>query len=283
MSNTLMFVCSDAEKCATLAAPLVDAGWEIETIDPGDSNALESIEAESPVATVFDLETGPDQAIHELAKAMLGDPDLPRPLLVFVGGKRRDRREHQGRHPVRGVRSSRRARLGAQAPHLQGLTPRKRRISGSRSCCRMALAVLPRLCDGLRSLRTRETKGPHLMTQSSPEFFAAACNLIPGGVNSPVRAFKSVGIDPRFFDRAKGTHIWDVDGNEYVDFVASWGPMILGHAPEPVLDAVREQLERGHELRRADLRRGRDWPRRSSRPCPASRWCASSRAAPRRP
>ncbi len=86
MSNTLMFVCSDAEKCATLAAPLGDAGWEIKTIDPGDTNALESIEAESPVATVFDLETGPDQAIHELAKAMLGDPDLPRPLLVFVGG-----------------------------------------------------------------------------------------------------------------------------------------------------------------------------------------------------
>ncbi len=83
------------------------------------------------------------------------------------------------------------------------------------------------------------------MTQSSPEFFSAACNLIPGGVNSPVRAYKSVGIEPRFVDRAKGSHIWDIDGREYVDFVASWGPMILGHAYEPVLEVVREQLERG--------------------------------------
>jgi len=83
------------------------------------------------------------------------------------------------------------------------------------------------------------------MTQSSSEFFSAACDLIPGGVNSPVRAYKSVGIEPRFVERAKGSHIWDIDGREYVDFVQSWGPMILGHAYEPVLEVVREQLERG--------------------------------------
>ena len=82
------------------------------------------------------------------------------------------------------------------------------------------------------------------MTRSS-DYFASACELIPGGVNSPVRAYKSVGIDPLFIDRAKGDHVWDVDGREYIDFVASWGPMILGHAPEVVLDAVRAQLERG--------------------------------------
>ncbi len=82
-------------------------------------------------------------------------------------------------------------------------------------------------------------------TTKSPDMFAAACELIPGGVNSPVRAYKSVGIEPRFVDRAKGSHIWDIEGREYVDFVASWGPMILGHAPEAVLDAVRAQLERG--------------------------------------
>ncbi|HSK48128.1 MAG TPA: glutamate-1-semialdehyde 2,1-aminomutase [Coriobacteriia bacterium] len=68
---------------------------------------------------------------------------------------------------------------------------------------------------------------------------------MPGGVNSPVRAYKSVGIEPRFVDRAKGSRIWDVDGREYVDFVQIWGPMILGHGYGPVLDAVREQLERG--------------------------------------
>lgn len=83
------------------------------------------------------------------------------------------------------------------------------------------------------------------MSTNSPDCFSAACELIPGGVNSPVRAYKSVGIEPRFVERAKGSHIWDIDGREYVDFVASWGPMILGHAPERVLDAVRDQLERG--------------------------------------
>ncbi|KAF0208837.1 MAG: glutamate-1-semialdehyde 2 [Actinobacteria bacterium] len=79
----------------------------------------------------------------------------------------------------------------------------------------------------------------------SSRLFAEAKQVIPGGVNSPVRAFKSVGLDPVFYDHAKGARVWDADGNEYIDFVASWGPMILGHAPDAVLDAVRGQLERG--------------------------------------
>ncbi|MDZ4655345.1 MAG: glutamate-1-semialdehyde 2,1-aminomutase [Coriobacteriia bacterium] len=79
----------------------------------------------------------------------------------------------------------------------------------------------------------------------SRELFAQSRRLIPGGVNSPVRAFKSVGADPVFYERAKGSRVWDADGNSYIDFVASWGPMILGHAPEVVLDAVREQLDKG--------------------------------------
>lgn len=79
----------------------------------------------------------------------------------------------------------------------------------------------------------------------SSELFARAQRVIPGGVNSPVRAFKSVGIDPLFYERAKGSRVWDADGNQYIDFVASWGPMILGHSPDVVLDAVREQLDRG--------------------------------------
>lgn len=79
----------------------------------------------------------------------------------------------------------------------------------------------------------------------SEALFAEAKRVIPGGVNSPVRAFKSVGADPIFYERAKGSHVWDADGNEYVDFVGSWGPMILGHSPDVVLDAVRDQLERG--------------------------------------
>ncbi len=83
------------------------------------------------------------------------------------------------------------------------------------------------------------------MPSKSSELFAQAQRVIPGGVNSPVRAFKSVGCDPIFYDRAKGSRVWDADGREYVDFVASWGPMILGHAPDAVLGAVRAQLDKG--------------------------------------
>jgi glutamate-1-semialdehyde 2,1-aminomutase len=63
-------------------------------------------------------------------------------------------------------------------------------------------------------------------------------SMIPGGVNSPVRAFRSVGGDPPFIARGKGSHIWDADENEYIDYVGSWGPLILGHAPPDVLDAI---------------------------------------------
>ncbi|HZL05863.1 MAG TPA: aminotransferase class III-fold pyridoxal phosphate-dependent enzyme, partial [Coriobacteriia bacterium] len=80
---------------------------------------------------------------------------------------------------------------------------------------------------------------------TSHDLFEQAKRVIPGGVNSPVRAFGSVGAEPVFYDRAKGSRVWDADGNEYIDFVASWGPMILGHTPDVVLDAVREQLLHG--------------------------------------
>jgi len=79
----------------------------------------------------------------------------------------------------------------------------------------------------------------------SAEYFDRARRVIPGGVNSPVRAFKSVGAEPVFYERAKGSRVWDADGREYIDFVASWGPMILGHTPDAVMDAVREQLDKG--------------------------------------
>ena len=79
----------------------------------------------------------------------------------------------------------------------------------------------------------------------SAELFEAAKRVIPGGVNSPVRAFRSVGTEPVFYHHAKGSRVWDADGNEYIDFVGSWGPMILGHAPDTVLDAVRQQLDLG--------------------------------------
>ena len=82
------------------------------------------------------------------------------------------------------------------------------------------------------------------MTKSS-QLFSQARERIPGGVNSPVRAFRNVGSEPFFIDRAAGSKIWDVDGNEYTDYVGSWGPAILGHAPRVVVDAVREAATRG--------------------------------------
>jgi glutamate-1-semialdehyde 2,1-aminomutase len=69
--------------------------------------------------------------------------------------------------------------------------------------------------------------------------------LIPGGVNSPVRAFKAIGIPPTFIDRAKGAKIWDCDGNEYIDYVGSWGPMILGHAHPKIVAALNKITSRG--------------------------------------
>lgn len=83
------------------------------------------------------------------------------------------------------------------------------------------------------------------MDVRSKELFEAAKKRIPGGVNSPVRAFGSVGRTPRFIDRAKGDRIWDVDGNEYIDYVCSWGPGILGHAHPQVIESVQKACEKG--------------------------------------
>ena len=78
----------------------------------------------------------------------------------------------------------------------------------------------------------------------SVELFAAAQRHIPGGVNSPVRAFKAVGGTPVFFQRAKGAYMYDADDNRYIDYVLSWGPMLLGHGHETVLKSIRDQLDR---------------------------------------
>ena len=83
------------------------------------------------------------------------------------------------------------------------------------------------------------------MISRSSELFARAQLRTPGGVNSPVRAFRSVDSAPFFVTHAKGAKIWDVDGKEYIDYVGSWGPTILGHAPKVVVDAVRDAATRG--------------------------------------
>ena len=84
-----------------------------------------------------------------------------------------------------------------------------------------------------------------IKTTKSAEIFAAAQNLMPGGVNSPVRAFKSVGGQPIVFDRVKGAYIWDVDDNQYIDYVGTWGPAICGHAHPEVIGALHQALEKG--------------------------------------
>ena len=83
------------------------------------------------------------------------------------------------------------------------------------------------------------------MTSRSSDLFSRAQKRIPGGVNSPVRAFRNVGGEPFFVAGAEGAKIWDVDGKECIDYVGSWGPAILGHAPKVVVDAVRETAARG--------------------------------------
>src|SRR5690242_12081025 len=85
---------------------------------------------------------------------------------------------------------------------------------------------------------------PTTQTRSSA-YFDQALQLMPGGVNSPVRAFRAVGGTPIFFDRALGSKLYDVDGNEYIDYVSSWGAVILGHAHASITDAVATAAAKG--------------------------------------
>src|SRR4029434_4114963 len=83
------------------------------------------------------------------------------------------------------------------------------------------------------------------MPHRSRDLFLRARTLIPGGVNSPVRAFTAVGGSPPVIAPGEGSRIWDEDGREYLDFLGSWGPLILGHAPPEVLAALQETMQRG--------------------------------------
>src|SRR4030067_378864 len=122
------------------------------------------------------------------------------------------------------------------------------------------------------------------MTTSS-DLFMRAQKCIPGGVNSPVRAFKGVGGDPIFFARGSGAYVFDEDGKRYIDYVGSWGPMILGHAHPKVMAAVKEAMEHGLGFgaptrlpgRRAGLagRPPRPPPTRAGWTRPRRRRCAS--------
>ena len=91
----------------------------------------------------------------------------------------------------------------------------------------------------------RNKKLPMISRPKSEQLFAEALKYIPGGVNSPVRAFRAVGGQPFFVNRAQGAHVFDVDGNEYIDYVGTWGPAILGHAPAKVIKAVQQTAANG--------------------------------------
>ena len=102
-----------------------------------------------------------------------------------------------------------------------------------------------------------------LNTHKSRTWFAEATRLLPGGVDSPVRAFKAVGGDPLFIERGEGPYLIDVDGNRFIDYVLSWGPLILGHAHPSVVAALTEAAANGtsfgapcpQEVELADLSR----------------------------
>jgi len=89
------------------------------------------------------------------------------------------------------------------------------------------------------------TPGATRSSERSHELLQRSARLFPGGVNSPVRAFRGVGGDPFFVSRGAGSRIWDADDNEYIDYVLSWGPLILGHAPPPVLEALERVMQNG--------------------------------------
>src|SRR5207249_4601863 len=95
------------------------------------------------------------------------------------------------------------------------------------------------------TMRRTRPAGCSMPTSRSEALFAAAQRVLPGGVNSPVRAFRGVGGTPRFIARGAGPYLEDVDGNRYVDLVLSWGPLILGHAHPAVVRAIAEAAGRG--------------------------------------
>src|SRR5699024_11416928 len=91
-----------------------------------------------------------------------------------------------------------------------------------------------------------QDKGAVIMDMTySKDAYKEAVDLMPGGVNSPVRAFKSVGMSPVFMESGKGSKITDIDGNEYIDYVLNWWPLLIGHAPDKVVDAIKHVAEKG--------------------------------------
>ena len=132
------------------------------------------------------------------------------------------------------------------------------------------------------SMQTPALSQPDFQLPKSHEAFVRANRVIPGGVNSPARAFGAVGGEPPFMARAEGAYLYDIDGHQYIDYIGSWGPMILGHGhPEVKRGGRRGARARARASGARRSARSRS-PRRSSRPCRRSRRSGSSRRGPRR-
>ena len=99
-----------------------------------------------------------------------------------------------------------------------------------------------------------------MQLSKSEALFAEAQKYIPGGVNSPVRSFKAVGGTPPFIARGQGARVWDVDGNEYIDYLGSWGPLVLGHSHPAVVEALK-RLPRAAPASAPRWNRKSSWPR----------------------
>jgi glutamate-1-semialdehyde aminotransferase len=112
------------------------------------------------------------------------------------------------------------------------------------------------------------------------QLFDRAKALIPGGVNSPVRAFKAVGGTPRFVQRAQGAYFWDANGKQHIDYIGSWGPMILGHGHPAVVEAVQKRCWTASVSAHPPSAKW-NWPKKSSSSCPAWTWFAWSARAPK--
>eukprot|EP01026_Neomeris_dumetosa_P005303 TRINITY_DN114_c0_g1_i2.p1 TRINITY_DN114_c0_g1~~TRINITY_DN114_c0_g1_i2.p1 ORF type:complete len:269 (+),score=28.49 TRINITY_DN114_c0_g1_i2:42-848(+) len=115
------------------------------------------------------------------------------------------------------------------------------------SSCLSLYSSKQRVCRSrlVRTVKAAAAVEPKLNTTNSQKVFGEAIDLLPGGVNSPVRAFKSVGGQPIVFDKVKDAYVFDVDGNKYIDYVGTWGPAIVGHANEEVNEAIKAQVDKG--------------------------------------
>ena len=137
--------------------------------------------------------------------------------------------------------------------------------------------------EAARSLAESLVARPRMTRETSERLFAEALELMPGGVSSPVRAFRAVGGDPVFIERGEGAYLVDVDGNRYLDYVLSWGPLILGHAHPRVVAALEEAVRRGTSYGAPSRARARARAARPRRDAEHRAACASSAPAPRRP